>query len=342
MNDARRNDVVRGVLLFAGLALLWELRSVVMLLFGVAVMAGILHALAAPLARATALSPRRAVVLVALALLAVIALGVWALGDPLGRQLKELRVTLPTAIEQVRAWLAQSALGARLLESLDGLGDGTVPWQRIAGWAGLAGGALADLVLVIVMGLYLALDPGLYRRGIVRLVPPARRDEVDAALVAAAGALSKWLLGQGVAMVAVGVAVSIGLTLLGVPMAFALGLVAGVLEFVPFFGPIVSGLLAVLVAFAQGPQMALYVALLFVVLQQVENHLLIPLVQRWAVNLPPVLGVLAVVLFGHLFGLAGIMLGTPLMVVTLILVRQLYVRRLEGAPLAVPPADTGR
>lgn len=342
MTRARRNDVVRGVLLFAGLALLWELRGVVMLLFGVVVMGAILQALAAPLARWTGLSERKAVVVVVLVLAAAIALGIWALGEPLGRQLADLRTALPKAWEGLRRWLEQSALGARLLEALQTAGDVAVPWQRLAGVATLAGGLVADLVLVTVMGLYLALDPGLYRRGAVRLVPQARRAELDAALGAAGEALSRWLLGQGVAMVVVGVTVAVGLTLLDVPMAIALGLVAGVLEFVPFFGPIVAGLMAVLVAFGQGPQQALYVALLFIVLQQLENHLLIPLVQRWAVDLPPVLGVLAVVLFGSVFGLAGVMLGTPLMVVTVILVHHLYVKRLEGAPIAGVASDTSR
>lgn len=339
MTRARRNDVVRGVVLLALLALLWELRSVVMLLFGVVVVGAILQALAAPVARWTKLAPRTAVVVVVLLLAAAIALGLWALGEPLGRQLADLRTALPKAWDGLRQFLEKSALGARVLEALQTAGDAAVPWQRLASVATLAGGLVADLVLVIVMGLYLALDPGLYRRGAVRLVPAARRAEVDAALGAAGAALSRWLLGQGVAMLVVGVAVAAGLTLLGVPMAIALGLVAGVLEFVPFFGPIVAGLMAVLVAFGQGPQMALYVALMFIVLQQLENHLLIPLVQRWAVDLPPVLGVLAVVLFGSLFGLAGVMLGTPLMVVTLILVERLYVRRLEGAPLAALPPD---
>ena len=114
------------------------------------------------------------------------------------------------------------------------------------------------------------------------------------------------------------------------PLALALGVIAGLFEFVPFFGPIAAGLLAVLVAFAQGPSEALYVALLFVGLQQLEGSVLVPLVQRWTVSLPPVLGLLAVVLFGTLFGPLGVLVGTPLMVVGMVLVQTLYLHRGES------------
>jgi predicted PurR-regulated permease PerM len=106
-----------------------------------------------------------------------------------------------------------------------------------------------------------------------------------------------------------------------------LGLVAGLLEFVPFFGPVVAGLVAVLVAFPMGPQMALYVALVMLAVQQLENHLLLPLVQRWAVELPPVLALGAVLVFGTLFGIPGVVFGTPLMVLAMVLVRMLYVEQ---------------
>ena len=110
------------------------------------------------------------------------------------------------------------------------------------------------------------------------------------------------------------------------PMALALGTIAGLLEFIPFLGPIVAGALAVLVAFVQGPEQALYVALLFTVIQQLEGNLLVPMVQRWAVQLPPALVVTSVLMFGTLFGLTGVVLATPLAVVSMVLVQRLYMQ----------------
>jgi len=124
----------------------------------------------------------------------------------------------------------------------------------------------------------------------------------------------------------------LGLAVLGMPLAAAVGFISGLLEFVPFFGAIASALLGTLLAFAQGPTQALYVGIFFFVIQQLEGNLVVPLVQRWAAHLPPVLSLLAVVIFGSLFGVEGIVLGTPLMVVLIVLVKKLYVDRQVEPP----------
>jgi predicted PurR-regulated permease PerM len=264
-------------------------------------------------------------------LVLAIATGLYALGEPLGQQLQALRTSLPKAWQSLHAWLDRSALGQRMLEGITGAGeDLKVPWPRIAVLAGSTLHALAAFVLAVLMGVYLALDVRRYRRGFLSLVPPQHRERIADALDASGRALSRWLVGQGVIMIVLGASVAIGLSLLKMPLALALGVIAGLLEFVPFFGPVASGLLAVLVAFAQGPEQALWVAGLFVVVQQVENHLLVPLVQRWAAQLPPVLTLAGVVVFATLFGPLGVMLGTPLTVVARILVLKLYVAPMEG------------
>lgn len=310
------------------LLLLWQVRQPLMVFFGAVLVAAALHALAEPLARRARLSERAATAWVLAGLVALAALGLWLLGDPLSQQLQALRTELPRAWSALQRWLQQLPLGNRLLELVGEVRDGELPLAGIAGAATRVLHGLGAAVLTLLMGVYLAFDVRLYRDGLVRLAPPARREAVGEALDATGRALTRWLRGQGITMLVVGAAVSIGLTLLGMPMALALGLIAGLLEFVPYIGPIASGLLAVLVAFVQGPQQALYVALLFVALQQVENHLLVPLVQRWAVALPPVLALGGVLLFGALLGPAGLILGTPLIVVTMVLVQKLYVERM--------------
>jgi predicted PurR-regulated permease PerM len=200
-----------------------------------------------------------------------------------------------------------------------------VPWSRVANAATQTLSALGSVGLVAVVGLYLATNPQLYRAGLVRLMPPNQRERIEEALLASGQALSRWLLGQGVSMLFVGSATALGLWLLGVPLALTIGAIAAVLAFIPFFGPIASGILAVLMAFMEGPTQALYVAGLCVAIQQIEGNLLMPFVQRWAVALPPVLGIMAAVIFGLLFGLAGVILATPLMVVAMVLVQKLYV-----------------
>ncbi|HSC62724.1 MAG TPA: AI-2E family transporter [Caldimonas sp.] len=310
------------------LLVLWRLRNVALLSFAAVIAAALLRGLAEPLTRRTGLPSRLAIVVVIIALTAVLMAALWLTGQPMLQQLQELRNTVPRAWATVLGWLQAQSFGPQLLNWLDSAGDLKVPWDRVAGFASAATTALADLFLVLLLGIYLAFDPLLYRDGFLRLVPPARRAEIGAALTASGDALQRWMLGQGLTMVIVGTTVGVGLALLGMPLAAAMGFIAGLLEFVPFFGAIAWALLGTLLAFAQGPTQALHVAIFFFVVQQLEGNLVIPLVQRWAVHLPPVLSLLAVVVFGTLFGVEGVILGTPLMVVAVVLIRKLYVDRL--------------
>lgn len=323
--------VLTTVAIVGGALALWQIRSVFLLFLGGFLFA-IVFASATQCVRKVTGWPRRlsfALTVLALALAAVALL--WWVGGELATQLRDLREQLPAALESLRRWLAGTALGAQALEAIDGLQEHGVPWTRLADAATLTLGALGNFILMLLLGVFIALEPSVYRRGFLRLVPVAHRPRVDDALEAAAAALAGWLKGQGLSMLFVGAATWIGLALLDVPLALILGVLAGVLGFIPFFGAIVSGALAVLLAFTQGPQTALYVAVLALAIQQVEGNLLMPFVQRWAVQLPPALGVVSVVVVGGLFGIAGVLLATPLVVVLMVLVRKLYVEGLlEG------------
>jgi len=306
--------------------LVWHLRDVFVLSFAGAVVAVTLTAFMAGLQRLLPLSRHLALVLVLLLLLAATVGGAALLGPALAGQFERLQQELPRALDAVTRWLDDSSFGALVHEAWTGFKADGVPWARVASVASVTLGSLGAMGLVLVLGIYLAADPHTYRRGIVRLVPPARRPLVDEALGDAGEKLYRWLVGQGLSMLAVGVMTTLALWAIGMPLALALGIIAAVLDFVPFFGPIVAGALAVLLAFTEGPRTALQVAVAVVAIQQIEGNVLVPLVQRWAVSLPPVLGLLAVVIFGLMFGLPGVLLATPMMVVVVSLVESLYLR----------------
>lgn len=317
-----------SVLLVALLALLlWQVSALLMLVFAAIVLAVGLQALSESLCRVVPVPERWSVLLVVLLLALVLGATAWLVGGLLVEQLTELQARLPAAWAAVQAWLQGHPAGQRVLELLDHAAADGLPWGRMVGFARGTVVALGNLLLIVVMAVYLAAAPGTYRRGTLRLVPVPYREDVGTALTASAQGLRQWLLGQLISMVFVGIATAVVLWALGVPLALAAGLISGLLAFVPFFGAFAGGLLAVLLGFMQGPQVAGYVALLMIAIQQVEGNLLMPLVQRWAVQLPPVLGIVASVLFGLLFGIIGVLFATPLMVVTMILVRELYVRR---------------
>ncbi|MGQ0547871.1 MAG: AI-2E family transporter [Betaproteobacteria bacterium] len=142
--------------------------------------------------------------------------------------------------------------------------------------------------------------------------------------------LQRWLVGQVVLMAIVGTLTWIGLQLLGVPFALPLALFAGFAEFVPYIGPIVAAVPAVLVAFAEGPELALWTAGLYIAIQSVESYLLTPLVQHRAVYLPPALLLFSQVILGVTAGPLGVIVATPLAAAGLVAVQKLYVEDVLG------------
>lgn len=320
------------IFLGALVLLAWRLSDVLLLLFGAVIVAVALRGFAAPLQRHLRMPPRLALAAVVVIALLLTVLGSWLAGDRLVEQTEDLRKRLPNALTALVTWARGHPIGVAVLELWETSTANDVPWSRVANLATQTLSALGSVALMAVVGVYLAADPVLYRAGLVRLVPPHYRARIEDALLASGQALSGWLLGQGISMLFVGSATALGLWLLDVPLALTIGAIAAVLAFIPFFGPIASGILAVLMAFMQGPTQALYVAGLCLAIQQIEGDLLMPFVQRWAVELPPVLGITAAVIFGLLFGLPGVILATPLMVVAMVLVKKLYVESvLEAA-----------
>lgn len=311
-----------------GLVMACLLADVLILIFGSIVLATALRGLACLLERRLKVPGRFSVPASVLAVMLVLGCLSWFLGDALTEQLSGVRQQLPQAWQQASEWLGRHEIGRQLLALINDLREATVSPAKLASAASLTLGALGSALLMLIVSVYLAADPGLYRRGLVRLVPVPRRDLVDQALLASGDGVSRWLVGQGLSMLFLGAATTLGLLALQAPLALALGLITGLLCFVPFFGAIAAGVISVLLAFTEGPSMALYVALLFLAIQQVEEYLLQPFVQRWAVALPPAMTLISAVIFGVLLGPLGVVFATPLMVVTMILVRKLYIEHL--------------
>jgi predicted PurR-regulated permease PerM len=343
--DRPVNNITRQILVAIALlgvaVLLWRVADVLIVGFGGIVLAALLRAFAIPLTRITGWRDRWAV-LVVLAL-AVVALSglVWLFGHQATTQATGLLNQLPIAFNRLIQTVQRNQSGRAIVQSL----QGSLSQSNILSNVGIAAGAViggaADVVLVLFLGIYFAIDPQMYRNGALRLLPPNQRSRVGDAMDDAAVALQKWLIGQGIAMVTVGLLVWLGLAIVGVPLPFALGLLAAVLEFVPVLGPILFSIPGLLLAFTKGPETVLYALLVYFVVQQLEGNVLIPIIQRWAVRLPPVVGVLAIVAGGLLLGVTGIVFATPLAVVAMRLVQHLYVEdTLENGH--TPPPNAAR
>ena len=326
--------VARNVLVAIGLVtlalFLWKILPVLMLAFGGIVLAVALHAGSEPLARRLHLPDAIAVAIVVVVVIAILAGIGWLFGTQLAQQAQELSDVLPSAAKGAREFLRQSELGRRAMEMMGSAADGETVSRLAKGTLSAFGGIL-DLLLVIVTALYLAANPESYVHGALQLLPPASRPRVARALSDAAAKLRRWLLGQLASMTVVGLATGVGLALVHVPMPFALGLLSGLLDFVPVVGPLIAAVPGVLVAFTQGPDVALWAIVVYVIVQFSEGHFIVPLVQRWAVSLPPAMGLLGAVVFGILFGPVGVLFAMPLLVVVVSLVEDLYVRPMESS-----------
>lgn len=316
------------------LLFVWMLAQVLLLLFAGLLLAVFLNGMARRIQAHTPLTYGWALAATCMGLVAVWGVIGWLLAPAVVTQLSELTDTLPQSIERLHQELGDTRWGGFLLEQLPApeqiVSGRQGIWTQVTGAVSMVVGMLANALVILVTGLFLAANPAQYRRGLVRLVPMSRRNRADEVLGSVGKALWGWLIGQFVAMTLVGLLTWIGLMLLGVPLALGLGVIAGAFEFVPYIGPWVSAVPAVLIALLSSPQQALYVSLLFLGIQQLEGNLITPLVMKEAVSLPPALTIAATVVAVVLFGLAGVLLATPLLVVVKVLVQKLYIEDVLG------------
>jgi predicted PurR-regulated permease PerM len=248
-----------------------------------------------------------------------------------------LSKTLPAAWRGFQERLDGLPIGEGLAASWqDWSPSGTNIMSRLGDLAMTLGSAAADFVLVVFGAIFLAANPKLYRRGLIKLVPRRGRDLANEALTDSGRALKLWLIGQLVAMLLVGLLTWLGLWFIGLPAALALALTAGFLEIIPYVGPVLAAIPGVLLALLISPDMALWTLFVYLGVQQLEGVLITPLIQGKAVTLPPAVTVFGVVAAGIMFGFVGLIFAAPLLVVAYVLVKKLYVREALDTDTPLP------
>ncbi|HEY7600775.1 MAG TPA: AI-2E family transporter, partial [Candidatus Limnocylindrales bacterium] len=270
--------------------------------------------------------------LVVFVLVALLAVGGFFFGRTVANQSWELTQQLPKVLDKVRERMRQTEYGRQVADATE-KPTPEASAQVVGKGLRLVAttfAAFGSFIVVLFIGIFLAWQPGAYKRGFVRLFPERRRKRAREVLNAIGNMLQRWLVGQVVLMGVVGALTWIGLHLLGVPFALPLALFAGFAEFVPYIGPIVAAVPAVLVAFAEGPELALWTAGLYIVIQSVESYLLTPLVQQRAVYLPPALLLFSQVILGVTAGPLGVIVATPLAAAGLVAINKLYVEDVLG------------
>jgi predicted PurR-regulated permease PerM len=372
-----------------GLQLLWSARFLVLTAF-LGVLFGL--AASGAVDRIIKRIPLRRPVVAAIVVFGSVGLlgliGAWT-GPTLAEQSQELRTKLPEAVTKVEAWLAlkQPAVldmiappdSLMLLARADSVANGyqrdtAVVTDSLADPPGRLVGAVARysaaittlafgvvqstlavvaaLFLVIFLAVYIAADPEVYRRGVLALVPPARRARVSHLLHLLGRTLRTWFATQLIAMFVIGSVTTIALAIIGVRAALPLGVLAGLFEFIPNVGPLLSALPAIMVGFADSPRMALIVVGVYWAIQFLENNLLIPYLMKEQLDLPPALTLVTQVVMAYVFGFLGLFVAIPLLASVVVTVRTFWVEEepipeapvvegpAGGAPL-IPPVPAG-
>jgi predicted PurR-regulated permease PerM len=288
-------------------------------------------------ARVTKLKYGVAAAIVLISSFVIWGVALWLTAAPVVAQLRELASKLPQQLQSMLTQLQHTSL-FRYLTGGSAPQKGPSPEQVVTGTATVLSGAveaLGGVVVVVFIGSYIAVDPHLYVKPVMALVPQ-HRQRVEEVAARVAHTLGRWLMGRIVAMVFVGVFTGVGLLLLKIPLALALGLVAGALAFIEYVGAVASAVPAIALALAVSATQALWVALLYLGVHIIEGYVLTPLLAKKAVHLPPAYVLAAQVTMGVLFGAMGLTFSTPLLVVAVVLVQMLYVESAKNARSVAP------
>lgn len=323
-------------LVILGLVLLYFAFDILLLIFAAVLLAIFLHGLADVIGRWVPLNEGWRVLIVSFVLLLVVAGAVALLAPSVADQARELRAEIPKSAAKSREFLSQYGWGRTLIDQLPsgeevvGKVDVGSMLTRVGGLFSSTVGAIGNLFITILLAIYFASEPVFYSGGLTRFFPIPYRRRAGEILSATYETLSWWLMGKAVSMLFIGLVTWIGLSIMGVPLALTLGLLAGLLSFIPNFGPIISAIPAILLAFIHSPISAVYVAGLFVGVQVVESNVVTPFIERKTVELAPALTIVFQLVLGVLIGGLGLVLATPLLAVIVVLVKMIYFEDVLG------------
>lgn len=300
--------------------------NVLLMVFAGSLIAIYFHGLGNLLQRKIKLSHRWCVLIGVLITLLLVGFLFSFLGAKISTQVSELSKDIPAILENVKGRLNGSEVGRKILYYFSD-GNSSKMMNSFQDVFRTSFGVVGDVYIILLIGIFFTVNPGLYREGIIKLIPTAGKNRARAVIKRLDFTLKGWLKGMLIAMLFISILSFIGLSIIGVPMALALAFFAGLLNFIPNFGPLIAMIPAVLIGFTEGANTALVIALLYILIQTIESNIITPTIQNVMIKIPPALIIISQVLFGTLTGGLGIILATPLLVVVIVIVDELYVKR---------------
>ncbi|MBM0742770.1 AI-2E family transporter [Phormidium sp. CLA17] len=337
--------------LVASIYILWQIKDVLMLLFAAVVLANSLNLLARWLQKKLGIKRAIAVLIAIGTLVAALVLFFQIIVPSFSKQIQEIYVLVPQGIRQLNVWL--NSINdvvpdnlERYIPDLDSLMQQAMPFgNRLLGGSfaffSSSLGAVINVLLIVVLGLMMLVNPSAYRGGFIRFFPSFYRRRVDDILKECETSLGSWIVGALISMSVIAVLSTLGLSIIGVKAALANGVLAGLLNFIPNLGPAFSVVPPMAIALIDSPVKALLVLGLYIAIQQFESNFLTPYVMSQQVNLLPAVTLLAQVFFATIFGFWGLLLALPLVVVCQIWIRRVLIEDIMD-PWNAPPHTKDR
>ncbi len=315
-----RSHLVRTELLKAGvwlgLALLIGVCIIliqpILLIFAGIVLASMLDGGARLLGRVLPIARGWRLLIVCLSLLAFLSWAVLFAGSQIADQAATLQGVIMGQVERIAAWASDHGMGSFELDTktiADNIA-GTV--GRVTAAVGTVLGALTSLVMILVLGIFIAIEPRLYERGVAWMLPMKARENFYITTARMGFTLRRLMAGRLLGMLVEGVGTWLACLAVGIPMAALMGLLTGLLAFIPNIGAILSGVLLVLVGFSAGTDTGFWAIAIYLIVQTVDGYLIVPMVAKKTVDLAPALVLGAQILFGALLGLMGLFLADPI------------------------------
>lgn len=341
-DDADARFVRRILIVLAIAAVVWALLragDMLILAFGSSLGAIAIHAIAEGYEKRLRLPERPALIAAMITAIAIIGFLFWLFGVQFAPQINLLVARAPGMIDQLAQWLSHSPIGAKLVSAVEAAYAGSKAAQDLSGIVQGAGTLLLNIILLIVGALFFAVNPHIYKRGLLLLVPRPQRPAFADALDDVSDTLRLWLRTQLILMTTMGVLVGLGLWIAGVPSSAALGLLAGLSEFVPYIGPTAAMLPALGLAATVSTHAVIGTLVTYAAVRLIQTNFITPFVQHRVIDIPPAVTLFSIISIGIIFGLYALFFSAALLVVIFTLVRTLYLREMVGEDLD-PPGHT--
>ena len=252
---------------------------------------------------------------------------IWFVGSRIQAQISELSQTLPATIQSVKEYIGSSAIGRNLLKEFNTTGDSTKTLDILNRFFSSSFGVLSDLYIILLLAIFFISAPSIYKEGMVKLLPDKAKEKGAKIILRINTLLKGWLKVQLIGMLFIGISTAIALMIIGIPMILTLAFIAAIFNFIPNFGMLLALIPAVLIGLTHGLGTAVIIVCVYTFIQFLQNAIQQPLVQTKMINIPPALSITSQIALGLLVGFWGILLATPVLIILIVLVEELYINK---------------